>query len=140
MSLIGKIKIAAASETERILILKDWNISPLPGKYDVLISFKYGAFVGTGPELYLAPVNIKMEVVNRDYPRIRQECDSAKSLYLSARSYTEAANATNLLSKFTDSSALECLTKAYYSGSPYHFKYMFIHAIGGIGTDDLGAS
>ena len=135
MSLIGRVKIGPASAAERVLILEDWNISLPPGRYNVLISFKYKISLSTGAELLLPPVEIRMEVVKRDSSRIKQECDSARSQYLNADSATQASTAANLLSKFKDPSALDCLTTVYDSQSPYDFGYLFIHAIADIGTD-----
>jgi hypothetical protein len=102
----------------------------------VQISFRHRAVVGTGEELSVQPVTVQLRVVKRDASLIRSECDLARSLFLNARNYDEAWAPANLLSKFSDASALECLTRAYYSGSPYHFESSFIHAIGEIDTDD----
>lgn len=134
-SLIGKIRISSGSEIERMIVLEDWNISPVPGHYDVAISFKYGAIIGAGDELPVQPVTVQLRVVKRDALLIRSECDLAKSLFLNSGNYNEAWVPANLLSKFSDPSALECLSQVYYSGSPYHFEPTFIRAIGNIGSD-----
>ena len=115
--------------------MSDWNIIPIAGDYDVTISFNHGAQLDSGQQLSLQPVNLKLKVTNSDAPLLQSECNLAKSLFLGARDSTEASNAANLLSKFNDVSALECLSQAYYSRSPYHFEYALIHAIGAMNAE-----
>jgi hypothetical protein len=90
MAMIEKIKIIPGSEIERILTLEDWNISPGPGDYIMVISFKYKALVGAVEEQVMQPVTIQLKVAGRDASLIRSECDLADSLFLNARYYTEA--------------------------------------------------
>jgi hypothetical protein len=144
-SLIGKVPIGTGSTVERILVLKDWNISPIPGDYKVVISFRHMARIGTGEghmaltatgeELPVEPVTVQLRVVERDPSLIQSECELAKSLFLNAHNYDEAWAPANLLAKFGDASALECLSETHYAGSPHHIERALLHAIGNIGTD-----
>lgn len=135
LSLIGKVTIPPAAEAERIFILEDWNIVPAPGVYNTTLSFKYSANGKNSSEFALPNLSFATTVGIRDSSRIRQECNIANSLYMSATNYTEAASAVSLLSRFRDKSALDCLSKAYFAKRPYHFEYQLIHAIGNINSE-----
>jgi hypothetical protein len=114
---VGRVEIAPAGKYTRRLVLNEWYDFEQVGSYYVQLGLAAPALTADGRKVEVATSNtVAFQVKARDPEVLRERCEDLAAQIMSARSYSEAADATLTLNYIADPVAVPYLEKALSSG------------------------